>query len=103
MKPMISAPDKLNCARKVCATFIWCAAVVAALPAQTLTTLYNFGQFGHGVAPNSLLLTTGGNYYGTTAYGGTAWLPGGLRDGLQNDAHWLTNDTTPLLRPRHLP
>ena len=77
MKPMISAPDKLNCARKVCATFIWCAAVVAALPAQTLTTLYNFGQFGHGVAPNSLLLTTGGNYYGTTAYGGTA----GCREG----------------------
>lgn len=41
------------------------------LAAQTLTTLYDFGQFGRGVTPDGLILSADRNYYGTTAYGGT--------------------------------
>ncbi len=57
-----------------CTILLLCLAVVIAtamaLPAQTLTTLHNFGQYGRGARPDGLILAADGNFYGTTAYGG---------------------------------
>ena len=50
-------------------------AVSAAIPckAQTNVTLpYSFTGEADGAEPNSLIQTQDGNYYGTTAYGGTS-------------------------------
>jgi uncharacterized repeat protein (TIGR03803 family) len=62
---------KLSVSKMVCIVFVFCAAASVASPAQTLTTLVNFAGANGGFPTSSLILGTDGNFYGTTAAGGT--------------------------------
>ena len=57
--------------KDACSVFVLCAATVRA-PAQTFTTLLNF-ELSDGAGPWYMSLAQGldGNFYGTTAYGGS--------------------------------
>ena len=63
-----------------CAAFVLCLATATMAPAQSLTTLYNFcaqSQCPDGYYPYAgLLQATDGNFYGTTANGGTSLYAG---------------------------
>jgi len=49
-----------------------CGTVFTIAPSGNLTTLYTFGQGGHGNEPYAgLIQATDGNFYGTTSFGGT--------------------------------
>jgi uncharacterized repeat protein (TIGR03803 family) len=56
---------------------VLCAATAMILPAQTVTTLFSFGET-NGLFPNTALVQgTDGNLYGTTPYGGINCVPSG--------------------------
>jgi uncharacterized repeat protein (TIGR03803 family) len=61
---------KLNWWNSVCIVFLLCAATATALPAQTFTSLYTFGNADGANPLGGLVLNTDGNLYGTTTYGG---------------------------------
>ncbi|HTW66019.1 MAG TPA: choice-of-anchor tandem repeat GloVer-containing protein [Bryobacteraceae bacterium] len=57
---------------RVCAAFLVCLAMVIDSPAQTFTTLVSFnGTDGASPGYGALVQGTDGNFYGTTAVGGT--------------------------------
>jgi uncharacterized repeat protein (TIGR03803 family) len=61
----------LNRGIRPCALFFLCVTSALHLPAQTFTTLHNFG-YADGAYPNSTLVQdTDGNFYGVTGNGGT--------------------------------
>lgn len=63
---------KLNGLNKACAVLLVCAATASASPAQSLNTLANFdGTNGRNPDYMSLVQGTDGNFYGTTANGGS--------------------------------
>ena len=70
---VVSRPPsgKFTAARIVCILFVFCAATVIALPAQTLTTLVSFAGANGANPQASLVRGTDGNFYGTTYAGGT--------------------------------
>ncbi len=55
----------------VCIVFLFCAAAAIASPAQTFTTLASFTGANGAYPAGSLIRGTDGNFYGTTAAGGT--------------------------------
>jgi uncharacterized repeat protein (TIGR03803 family) len=70
MKRIGNALGKLNWGRAR-AAFVLCLATAIALPAQTFTTLWNFGPYPGGAQPTAgLVQATNGDLYGTTGVGG---------------------------------
>ena len=61
--------SKLNWATKSCAIFLLWATAVAALPAQTFTTLHNFDGTDGNDPGGAMVQSTDGNFYGTTRTG----------------------------------
>src|ERR1700680_1097631 len=57
--------------RMVCIGFVLCVALAASSTGQTLTTLVSFGGPNGGYPVGSLIQGTDGNFYGTSANGGT--------------------------------
>jgi uncharacterized repeat protein (TIGR03803 family) len=70
MKRMVNAFSKLNQANRACAMLALCAGTAIALPAQTLTLLFNF-EASSGTYPAGVLLQAAdGDIYGTTSEAG---------------------------------
>ena len=70
MKRIGNALGKLNWGRAR-AAFVLCLATAIALPAQTFTTLWNFGPYPGGAQPTAgLVQATNGDLYGTTGLAG---------------------------------
>jgi uncharacterized repeat protein (TIGR03803 family) len=62
--------NKLNWCIRACGIFLLWATTAIALPAQTLTTLHNFGGRDGWQPIAGLVQGTDGNFYGTTSVGG---------------------------------
>src|SRR5271154_110718 len=72
-KPFHASMGRVDAWQKACAIFLLCAATAIASSAQTFSTLFNFnGTNGAYPGVSSLVEGTDGNFYGTTAAGGTS-------------------------------
>jgi uncharacterized repeat protein (TIGR03803 family) len=71
MKRIVRTMDKLNWGNRASAVFVLCAVTAIALPAQTLTTLFNFDGTNGGDPQAGLVQATNGDFYGTTWVDGT--------------------------------
>ena len=64
--------NRLMVGKVVFAIFLLCAVIVIASPAQTFKTLVSFSGADGANPAYSLLQGSGGNFYGTTEYGGAS-------------------------------
>jgi uncharacterized repeat protein (TIGR03803 family) len=64
--------SKFNWWTKACTLFLLWAATAIALPAQTVTTLYSFDETDGYKPYAGLIQGTDGEFYGTTAEGGSS-------------------------------